>query len=366
MNVLYLGGFELPDKNAAAQRVVANAKLLREMRFEVTLIGVSKDTDETPSGIDGFRSEAIPYPNSMKEWLYHILTFVPQERIASYHPDYVILYNFPAIASLKIISYCHRHGIKVIHDTTEWEYAEGHSPRDLIKNIDTWLRMKYCLKKMDGVIAISRYLYDYYGSNVKTIQIPPMVDLADEKWDRDRVLTAEKRIKIVYAGSAGAKCKDRLDYVISVVSKNPDIEFVVVGMTQEQYIESFGKLPNDCDNISFKGRIPHQEAVNAVCDADFQMLIREDSLKNRAGFPTKFVESMSCCTPVIATLTSNIADYLADGENGFIVDKDRPLEKVLETCSKLSIEERIKMKNNCKNINFDYHTFQQEFEKIFS
>ena len=33
-SILYLGGFELPDKNAAAQRVMANAKLLREMGFD--------------------------------------------------------------------------------------------------------------------------------------------------------------------------------------------------------------------------------------------------------------------------------------------------------------------------------------------
>ena len=231
------------------------------------------------------------------------MSFVPRERIASYHPDYVILYNFPAIASLKIIRYCHKRGIKVFHDTTEWEYAEGHSPRDLIKNIDTWLRMKYCLKKMDGVIAISRYLFDYYSPNVNTILVPPTVDLKSKKWKRERELTAGKIVKLVYAGNAGAKCKDRLDRVIDAVWRYDNIELKVVGLTQEQYEIDFGALPEGCNNVVFTGRLPHLEAVKAVIDADFQMLIREDSLKNRAGFPTKFVESMSCCTPVIGTLT---------------------------------------------------------------
>lgn len=40
--ILYIGGFELPDKNAAAQRVVSNAKLCRDLGYEVTLIGVDK------------------------------------------------------------------------------------------------------------------------------------------------------------------------------------------------------------------------------------------------------------------------------------------------------------------------------------
>ena len=39
-SILYLGGFELPDKNAAAQRVMANAKLLGEMGFDVSFIGI--------------------------------------------------------------------------------------------------------------------------------------------------------------------------------------------------------------------------------------------------------------------------------------------------------------------------------------
>ena len=48
MRVLYLGGFELPDKNAAAQRVLSNAKLLREMGHDVTFAGISKDINNAP------------------------------------------------------------------------------------------------------------------------------------------------------------------------------------------------------------------------------------------------------------------------------------------------------------------------------
>ena len=38
--ILYIGGFELPDKNAAAQRVVANGKLFTELGYSVYYIGV--------------------------------------------------------------------------------------------------------------------------------------------------------------------------------------------------------------------------------------------------------------------------------------------------------------------------------------
>ena len=366
-NILYIGGFELPDKNAAAQRVIAIGKTLREMGYNVTYVGVSKDGNDGRALFDGFECHSLPYPQNTKEWLRHICEYIPLTKLAEYNPDSVILYNFPAIASLKILHYCHNHGIKVFHDTTEWEYANGHSLRDIINDADTWLRMHYCLKKMNGVIAISRFLYNYYMVKVKTILVPPTVDLADKKWDMNRELTANNIIKLVYAGSAGAKCKDRLDRIIDAVYCYNNIALKVVGLTQEQYEKDFGRFPNDCKNVEFIGRLPHTDAVEAVRDADFQMLIREDSLKNKAGFPTKFVESISCCTPLIATLSSNIGDYLIDGKNGFVVDEQNTLDKVFKRVSSLSAEKRVEMKRYCRNNNpFDYHNYIDEFNKMFT
>ena len=362
--ILYIGGFELPDKNAAAHRVIAIGKSLRMCGYEVSYIGVSK-SDCIRNVYDGFVCDAVPYPSSTKGWLRHITEFVTTQKLDSYHPDYVILYNFPAIAGLKILRHCHKHSIKVIHDTTEWEQAESFSLKDCIKRFDITLRMLFCLKKMDGVIAISRYLYDYYSSKVKTVLVPPTVDLEDKKWCRSRNMTADTTVKIIYAGNAGAKNKDRLDFVVEAVSGFKNIQLNVVGLTKEQYENDFGALPSKCDNICFHGRIPHSEAVKAVCEADFQMLIREDTLKNRAGFPTKFVESISCCTPLIATLSSNIGDYLKDGKNGFIVDSSNSLNSVLERISRLSREERVEMKCYCRDNNpFDYHNYIAEINKL--
>ena len=38
MKILYVGGFQLPDKNAAAQRVVNIAKALRDLGHEVIFL----------------------------------------------------------------------------------------------------------------------------------------------------------------------------------------------------------------------------------------------------------------------------------------------------------------------------------------
>lgn len=367
-NILYIGGFELPDKNAAAQRVMANAKLLREMGFEVSFIGISKDIENAPHIVDGFVSNPVPYPISVKQWVHQIITFVEASEILAHEPDYVVLYNFPAIASLRILKTCHKNGVKVVHDITEWESNNGWLPSDIMRRIDINLRMRYCMKKMDGVIAISKYLYDYYKGYTSTILVPPTVDLQDPKFCRNRELSSSDNItKLVYAGSTGmAVTKDRLDIIIKEVNALPHIRLDIVGQTEEQFRLIFGEEVEIGNNIYFHGRVSHTDAVKFVRDADFQMLIRENTLKNTAGFPTKFVESMSCCTPLIATLTSNISDFLHDGVNGFVVSDEHPLGEVLKKAASLSAAEKIKMKEACKSFEgFDYHSYKEDFSKIF-
>ena len=366
--VIYIGGFELPDKNAAAQRVMANAKLLREMGFDVSFIGISKDIKNAPRVVNGFASNPVPYPTRTKEWIHQILTFVERKRILEQHPDYVVLYNFPAVASLRIFRACHKHGIKVIHDLTEWESNNGWSPADVVRKIDINLRMQYCVKKMDGVIAISRYLYDYYKEATHAILVPPTVDLRDSKFQRERKLISSLNpTKLVYAGSAGQMdTKDRVDVIIKEVNKIQNVQLDIVGQTEEEFRVSFGNNVEINDNINFHGRVSHKEAVQFVCDADFQMLIRQDTLKNRAGFPTKLVESFSCCTPVVATVFSNICDYIIDGKNGLLVTEEHPLEEVINKAVNMSVCKKVKMKEACRSFRgFDYRSYKEEFAKLF-
>ena len=70
--IIYIGGFILPDKNAAAHRVVANAKIFRDLGYRVVLIGVSEQMKqgilECPPYLDDIYMYSIPYPQSSWEW----------------------------------------------------------------------------------------------------------------------------------------------------------------------------------------------------------------------------------------------------------------------------------------------------------
>ena len=338
------------------------------MGFDVSFIGISKDIMNAPPNCYGFPCKHVSYPRGILTWLKQIIQFVDHQTIIKEHPDYVVLYNFPAIASLRIIWLCHRIGAKVIGDITEWEMARGFSPRVIIKRLDTWLRMHFCIPKMDGVIAISRFLYNYYKAKTACVYIPPTVDLQDSKWDRDRDLNTYDIVRLVYAGTGkGLGNKDRLDVVIDSICGVKGIELLVVGLSRAQYQEDYGKdVPEDA-NVRFIGRVAHEEAIKLVQTSDFQVLIRESNLKNNAGFPTKFVESICCCTPVIATATSNICDYLKDGENGFVVSEEIALHDLMNKIASLPKADIIRMKESCREIDsFDYRNYKTVLSDLFN
>ncbi len=353
--MLYLGGFELPDKNAAAQRVLSIAKALREYKCEVHFCGITHEND-CQGSVFGFDYEAINYPESKKAWIKYALGEGVINKIKDYSPDFVFCYNYPAIAQLKIINYCKAHHIKTIGDITEW-----YDSRDLPKKVDIELRMRLANKKLDGIIAISRYLSDYY-SQCKSIYIPPLVDLEEKKWSKNKIAPKDDLIRLVYVGSPGKK--DRIDYVVkafhSVKSKRLLLD--IMGITAEQYLEVYEDSDVDDDRIHFLGRLPHVEAIEKLKASDFQLFFRDNTRVNNAGFPTKYVESVSAGVAVITNRISNVCDYLKDGINGFVVDdiSDESLVDVLNKVAALSREEIDVLKKNSGEISFDYKCFSSQ------
>ncbi|MBS5797845.1 MAG: glycosyltransferase, partial [Dysgonomonas mossii] len=75
----------------------------------------------------------------------------------------------------------------------------------------------------------------------------------------------------------------------------------------------------------------------------------------------KFSESISCGTPVITTNTSDIKDYLLEGENGYFIDIDdtQKMSYILT----LSKEHINNMKDNAFNSKlFDYRNCEESIK----
>ena len=358
--VLYVGGFELPDKNAAAQRVVSIAKILRDIGYNVVFLNQSTYADSTAwkeTEYFGFKCFERKKGALVKE-LFNIDHIKHYIRLLG-DVVAVIAYNYPAVALRRLNKYCRQNNIKCIGDITEWYGSKDRSiAYKIIKGSDTFYRMKYQHKKLSGNIVISDYLEAYYRDSTNVVNLPPLVDKREEKWRQ--CSKTHKGVQLVYAGSPSSE-KERLDLIVKAISelgKRYSVSLKVIGVTREQFLEMY-RLGNIeiGDTVSFLGRISHQEVIKYVSEADYSILIRDNNRINTAGFPTKFVESISCGTAVIANNSSCIAKYFAEGKNGYLISEKsikEELESIFEKDAKPDVEADL----------FDYRKYINELREF--
>jgi glycosyltransferase involved in cell wall biosynthesis len=332
--ILYIGGFELPDRNAAAQRVIGIAKSLRDSGYKVRFINALKEYSGEPHNTEYFGFSTFEYKREgERDYLFgaqKAISIIKDEK-----PSVVIAYNYPAVALNRIRKYCQSNKIKCVADVTEWPKPVGGSlVYRIIKELDTAYRMRYVQKHVDSVIAISRYLYDYYREKVPTILIPPTVDIADDKWNVGSKKNSEVT-SFAYAGSPSA-LKEKLDVIVRAIiecGKTERIVFNVVGITKDQFVQMYswtGDLPKE---IVFWGRMSHTDVIRIVKEASWSIILRDNNIVVKAGFPTKLVESISCGTPVITNRFSNVTDYLTEN-NSILINSKEGIEEAIKTACK--------------------------------
>lgn len=378
--IIYIGGFELPDKNAAAHRVLNNAKALRELGYDVVFISANSSLESKAIAerdiVQGFDCWFTPYPNSGKGWVKYLTSLKSFKQIISNYTNVVavICYNYQSLPFARIWSYCKKRNIKVISDCTEWYDTKGSNIiTTSIKSFDSFVRMKIIHRKLDGLIVISRYLENYYKDCRNVIRIPPLVDKKESKWDLSARKNETDNITFLYAGSPG-ETKDKLNYIIETLNglKNKkNFLFQVIGITKEQYLNKF---PEHTDmiielqnRVVFLGRLSHINTLEYLKSADFSLFLRDINRMTMAGFPTKFAESNTCGIPVITNKTSDLHEYLTDGENGYWLNIGNKIElsKELEGVLNTTREEINSMKKNCsKSPAFDYRNYNESFKKL--
>lgn len=362
--ILYIGGFELPDKNAAAHRVITIGKALKDSGCDVIFLGANH-YQETKTKLEstrqtyfGFDCYSYAYPHGAKDWLIQIFD-------VSQYIDFIekigdvtdlILYNFPSIAERRLINYCHKHHLKCYGDITEWYTASGQGYiHDTVKVLDSEYRMRVVNKKLDGIIAISRFLQMYY-KDFNCVYIPPVVDTEETKW----VSSEEKKnncLNLIYAGDPGNK--DRIELLISALKnvKRPCC-LNIYGITKEQYLK---KAPEDRDFINkaqwlrFHGRCPHSEILDVLKRSNYSCFFRFVDRVSTAGFSTKFVEAITCGVPVLSNRTSNLSEYTTDGMNAVLVDCLDPLQ-IAKTIESLPLSIPVDKKL------FDYRKYIEEID----
>ncbi len=376
--IIYIGPFQLPDKNAAAFRVISNGKILRELGYNVVFIDIDKSAEsnldilKTKKATQGFEYWSYAFPKSVPEWYKYIVSIEKYKSVIKQFTNIkaIIAYNFKSLALYKVFKYYRKKGIKVIADCTEWYSIKDR--RLFYKpyiGIDTFIRMRIIHKKLDGLIVISAFLLEYYKKHLNVIRIPPLVDIAEKKWITTTNKTNSEVIRFVYSGFPG-KNKDKINLIVEAFHELKDsynYVFKIVGISFEQYISYYPRhrnLISDLGNhVEFVGKLSHEDSINLLKAADYSIFFREDNIVSKAGFPTKLVESISCKVPVITNDTSDIGDLIVSMNNGIIIKDD--LTSVLEMLLKTP-EISIKLKENINKNQFDYHKFVDATQKFLN
>jgi len=388
--IFYIGAFELPDKNAAAHRVISNGKALRDLGYNVVFIGATKsgsalsiDKKEIFFGFDCYKRKK---PSGSWSWIKYLANIQPYKEIIDRYNDTVAIigYNVPSLVGFNLKKLGRRKGCKVFADSTEWYEIKkkGNSLVNfLVRYSDVYLRMRIINPKLDGVIAISGYLYDFYRKKgTKTVNIPPLVDITDQKWKNDLEI-GRHPVQLLYAGTpfslySEPSYKDRIDWIIEALfelkrENNIAFRLHIVGIEKEQVETNFPHVKDALvflnDFVIFYGQISHLEVIKKLKSVDYSLFLRSNSRSVKAGFPTKFVESISCGIPVLTNKNSNVTDYLTDGINGWLIDlatKDT-LHTTLKRALFVGREKIFQMKTTCYNSKmFDYRNYTEHFRKL--
>jgi glycosyltransferase involved in cell wall biosynthesis len=378
--ILYVGAFELPDRNAAAQRVRANATLLAALGYEVVLVGRNSDPRYPANqlrvaeyiGIDHDCWE-MGHPAGRIDWLRYITSvaalsdLIEREYRGKVHS--IICYNFPAVAQLRIRGVAHRVGARAMADVTEWYQSYRlTSPTALVKNFDTWFRMWVVNPRMDALITTSRYLTRFYSRWFDDlVELPTLIEHNPSDLSELAASPDGEVKRLFYGGSVINKqalaaekggLKDRIDWVIellaSVKQSGDDFRFDIYGVSRDDYLDF---LPGHStlldllgESVCFHGRQPRQLLLEAQRNSDFSIFMRPAIRTTLAGFPTKFSESISFGTPVITNSLENILPYMVEGENCELIDYvefDTAVARI-RACLALPATEILRRKQACR------------------
>jgi len=381
--ILYVGGFELPDKNAAAHRVLTIGKLFKKLDFSISYIGIthSVSLENQPSDLTFQNNENIwniKYPLNIVDWIKFSTSIkIIEKTIKKNFKENlvaIIAYNYPSVALFKLKRYCKKNNIVLIADCTEWSNSSEKILFRIIKSFDTFIRMRFLHKSLDGIIVISHFLLKYYRSKMSNVLLlPPLVYKSDSKWNIPSNYIENDYTKLIYAGSPGGKQKDRLDLIINSLNKiknSSSFKLIIVGITKTQYLAKYktnSTTPLMDDYVSFVGRLSHIETIRLIKSADFSIFFRSKNRTNHAGFPTKFVESIACGTPVLTNSTSDLKYYLNSGKFGFLLNSDNNVDFVssLKRAIDLPKSEIKKMKEHCLASNlFHYEKYGNSFHTL--
>jgi glycosyltransferase involved in cell wall biosynthesis len=334
--VLYVGGFGLPDRNASALRALGNAAVLRLAGYSVVIAGKFAGIPaQQPSRVEGFDCHDIRQPWGDAPSLDYTLSVANVEalirRIGPERMAAVFAYNYPGFGLQRLLATCRRLRVPLVNESTEWYGWEGFRPVSNVRRIlESRWRNNSLVRRAGNFVCATRWSQARHPG-VNTLVLPFALNPAWACWQaplNEDWCAGTDALRFVYSGSPGLGMhKDRLPLIVQALDRvagaSREYRFAVVGMTAQDYLRSMPAhiaiLHRHAGRLQFLGRLPHRDAVGVLRAADFSIFVRERNRVSEVGFPTKYAEAATCGIPVLTNRTSDIAEYLVDGDNGILL-----------------------------------------------
>lgn len=198
------------------------------------------------------------------------------------------------------------------------------------------LEMKYFDRLLNGIIAISQTIKDYYMRNgmseKKVIIIPNIIDLKTFYGSLVQTKNEDKDLlRIGYAGAAPLLngVDDLIKAFKIVQNKYENTELLIVGdvtgeSSQLSLFKHIAEENEVLEKCIFTGRVDGKKIPEYLESCDILVMARKNTHFAQSGFPTKLGEYFATEKPVIMTNVGDIANYFADGVELMIAEADNP------------------------------------------
>ncbi|HAN19367.1 MAG: hypothetical protein A2X13_01715 [Bacteroidetes bacterium GWC2_33_15] len=379
-SLLYISPAIFPYGGAYSSRLQNFARLFYSLGYKLHIISdYSFQNNVSRNKIFQFEHVSyqvltnVPSPlNRIKCTIFSVSIF--RKYISTHNVDIVILGNcYDRFSRMRSI--CKEKGIPCVLEIGEWYDTNSRrlgkfNPYNIIYN--RVIQSEYV--KSDGVIAISRYLQQYFKSFTQNvIRIPTILDVQNNDYSLE---TNNKKLVIVQIGFSGTH-KEKFENIFLALKKlgkeRTKIEYNIYGSTKDTVLKNISNntelLDSVSDCVNIKGKVPQPEIHDIYKNADYSIFIRPQKRSNEAGFPTKLAESMMAGTPVITNKTGDIELYLKESVNGYFLEENsvdyllnifkQLLNQNYNDHKQLRIEARKEAERS-----FDYRIYSSDLKKM--
>lgn len=376
-NLLIVTDLSFPKGSAMASRIISFCHLFNDLGYKVHVI-TGKLEDKNVKCNQIINEDYYSYEVVDSKRNYRLQSYLGNENLPIRVYEYLKNNNVDLVFTTslnanfkKVFDVCKKHNKKIILEQCEWFDASSYR----FKKLDPRYRMflnniKNNFVKADGVIAISRLLYDYYKQqNIKVIRIPSILDINNAPYN---VKNNNEKVKLVYTGNP-SKSKELLEPILKALTNHSnEFTFDIYGLNKNQLLNNINnnqKLLDELkDTVKVHGFVSQDKIQNILMQANYQIFIRPNRKSSNAGFPTKLAESMCVGTPVITNDTGDICLYVKDESNGYIARgiKEENINEIFEKILNYKDNDiRTKARQTALD-SFDYRVYLKEVEDLIN